>query len=97
MPALHALACQVGNNGIGIAGTALAANILACKALNSKGDGTISTVIRCLDVCRWAKNGQIIGFLGELNPSTLHALLLVAVVASTALTLSQYLMQVAEG
>ncbi|EFN59710.1 hypothetical protein CHLNCDRAFT_49515 [Chlorella variabilis] len=42
----------VGNNGIGIAGTALTSNVLACKALDSKGQGTVSTVVECIDVCR---------------------------------------------
>lgn len=43
---------QVGDNGKGIAGTALWADILPCKALDSTGGGTFSSVVRCIDVCR---------------------------------------------
>ena len=45
---------QVGHNGIGVAGVALRARLLPCKALDASGWGMISKVVECISICRWA-------------------------------------------
>jgi subtilisin family serine protease len=42
----------VGNNGVGIAGVAWQAKIMACKFIDEAGDGTVSDAIACLDYAR---------------------------------------------
>lgn len=41
-----------GNNGQGVAGVALRIKLLACRALNAQGTGTVAAVVRCMDRCR---------------------------------------------
>ena len=56
---------QVGNNKIGVAGTAFKASILACKALDAGGWGLISTVVECINFCRWVLGGcWVLGWPG---------------------------------
>ncbi|HTG45946.1 MAG TPA: S8 family serine peptidase, partial [Verrucomicrobiae bacterium] len=45
----------VGNNGVGIAGVAWNVKLMACKFLDSTGDGDTSDAIRCVDYAR--RNG----------------------------------------
>jgi hypothetical protein len=46
----------VGNNGIGVAGVNWDVKIMACKFLNSKGSGSTSGAIGCLEYIRNMKN-----------------------------------------
>lgn len=39
----------VGNNGLGVAGVAWQASVVACKAFDDKGDGYVSRAIECLE------------------------------------------------
>jgi PKD repeat protein len=42
----------VGNNSVGVVGVAWRVQIMACKFLDSKGDGTIDGAIACMDFAR---------------------------------------------
>ena len=41
-----------GNNGVGITGVAWQVQLMACKFLDSQGDGSVSDAIQCLDYAR---------------------------------------------
>jgi subtilisin family serine protease len=41
----------VGNNGVGVAGVAWAAQVIGCKFLDASGSGSTSDAIRCVDYC----------------------------------------------
>ena len=59
----------VGNNGIGISGVAWQVKIMACKALDGSGSGSISTIVKCMDFAR-THGANIMNFsLGGYAPN----------------------------
>jgi len=62
----------VGNNGKGITGVAWNAQIMACKCLDSAGNGSDSTVLACMDYAR--TNGARVISMSFSTPGTSAAI-----------------------
>jgi subtilisin family serine protease len=60
----------VGNNGIGITGVAWEAQIMACKCLDSSGNGSDSAAVACLDYAR-TNGARVINFSIETPVNSL--------------------------
>ncbi len=60
----------VGNNGKGITGVAWEAQIMACKCLDSSGNGTESAAVACLDYAR-TNGARVINFSIEATVNLL--------------------------